>query len=467
MNPNCNEHQNVIKITSHESNRYTIIMAGGSGTRMGSTIPKQLLKVGNKPMMMHLIDNAHQIGTDIILIVSAKNKDIVLGTLSTEGYISYSSDNEYYYKDTIIYVIVQSVANGTGGALMAASEFLATKNSNDVLLVLSADVPLISKKTMLNMFEKGEHPNIQCALLTKNTQNNFGYGRIVTDTNGEFVKIVEQKDCTDDEKLVTLLNTGTYVFKIGSLLESFKHLNDNNAQKEYYLTDCPKYIKDALNNMICPTAGSLWPIRLVTLKQVSGLAKVPRELRVTINDDDYNSYDETLGANTPEQLSELRSEYLKKFSIERIEESNINMTDYNLKNLMRVLEQLSSQKFSVKIDDMDVDKIRKHIHDINQSVINKKHLFVVRYEDTVVGTGSILVEDKLIHDIGRASHIEDIVIDEAYRGLGLAKHLMIKLIQCSKDEGCYKIILDASDDVKLFYEKLGFSQHANSMRLNI
>lgn len=433
------------------SNRYTIIMAGGSGTRMGSDIPKQLLNVGNKPMMMHLIDNAHEIGTDVILVVSTKNRDIVLNTLTNVGYITYVSKNEYQYKGTIIRICEQLIANGTGGALMATSHFLSTINSNDLLLILSADVPLITKRTMLNIFEKGDESKTQCVLLTKDTENNFGYGRIITDKNNNFVRIVEQKDCNDDEKLIRLINTGTYVFKVGPLIESFKHLNDNNAQNEYYLTDCPKYIKDASDRRVNVTDKvkvNTNPIKLLVVN-------------------DKCAYDETLGANTPSQLTQLRTEYMKKFTTERIENSDVNMTDYNLKNLMKVLEQLSSTKFSFRIDEMNVDKIREHIKNINQSIINKKHLFIVRYEDTIVGTGSVLVEDKLIHDIGRAAHIEDIVIDKDFRGLGLAKHLMEVLIQCSKDEGCYKIILDASDDVKMFYEKLGFKQHANSMRLNI
>jgi len=411
-------------------------MAGGSGTRMGSSIPKQLLPIGNKPMMMHLIHNAYEIGSNIVLIVSTKNRDIVLGTLVDQGYLGYSS-NDYTYNGSTIHICEQPVANGTGGALMATTELLKQQHPDDILLILSADVPLISKQTMLSMFEKIEHPDTKCVLLTKDTIDNYGYGRIVTD-NGVFVKIVEQKDCTKDESLITLINTGTYAFKIGPLLTSFQHLNNNNAQNEYYLTDCPQYIGKN--------------VRLVTF----------------IDDSTYeSSYDETLGANTPEQLDLLRIEYLKKFRIEKIQDSDINTTDVNLRNLMRVLEQLSSTKFSVKIDDMDVRKVLDHITNMNVSTINKKHLFIVRYEDTIVGTGSVLVEDKLIHDIGRAAHIEDIVIDESYRGLGLAKRLMDVLVQCSKDEGCYKIILDASDDVKGFYEKLGFKQHANSMRLNV
>jgi bifunctional UDP-N-acetylglucosamine pyrophosphorylase/glucosamine-1-phosphate N-acetyltransferase len=318
----CNNNNNInnnnkgdsVKITSHGSNRYTVIMAGGSGTRMGSTIPKQLLLVGRKPMMMHLIDNAHNIGTEIVLIVSTKNRDIIISTLTEYGYITHLNKNEYCYKGTPIHLCIQSVANGTGGALIATNDFFSDKNPNDVLLssvlssvlVLSADVPLITRQTMLSMFEKIESPLTDCVILAKETTNNFGYGRIVTDNNGDFLRIVEQKDCNEQEKQITLINTGTYAFKLNPLLKSFAHLTCNNAQNEYYLTDCPKFIKECAQSNIIS-------VHLMTLSNSLKLG-----------------YDETLGANTPEQLEHLRNEYIRKFSIQQINESDNNMTDENV-----------------------------------------------------------------------------------------------------------------------------------------
>src|ERR1700677_2426710 len=97
------------------SKRYIVIMAGGSGTRMGSHLPKQLHIVGNNPMMIHLLDNACSIDACVVLIVSAKNKDIIINTLTSEGYIKYVSDTEYSYMNTIIHICIQPIADGTGG----------------------------------------------------------------------------------------------------------------------------------------------------------------------------------------------------------------------------------------------------------------------------------------------------------------------------------------------------------------
>lgn len=439
------------KITTRSTNRYIVLMAGGSGTRMGSDIPKQLMNVGNFPMMVHLFNTAVYMNTPVLLVVSAKNKDVIINNLLNNNHIikQETTDCARYkylsnacgYEDVDVYVCVQPVANGTGGALISTMDFFKHRaDSNDSVLVLSADVPLITKKTMNTMFDHISDPHSKCCILTKDTTDNFGYGRIVMHDD-KFVKIVEQKDCSEQEKQITMINSGVYAFKVGSLMETLPMLTPNNAQKEYYLTDCPKLISDKADQKTVP-------VKIHTLGN-------------------SDSFDETLGANTPEQLERLRAEYLKKFSVEMIDASDINTNDYNLQNLIRILEQLSSHKTTTKIEDIDLDKIREHIHHIAESKINKKHLMVIKYEDQIVGTGSVLIENKLIHDMGRAGHIEDVVVDETFRGLGLAKMLMQRLIGYAKEHGCYKIILDASDLVMPFYEKLGFKRHANNMRLDL
>src|SRR5438552_14138908 len=98
-------------------NRYVIIMAGGSGTRMNSALTKQLLKVGNFPMMVHLLNHASTLMYDVVLVVSNKNKEIIINTLKN-----------YQCKNINIHICVQPVANGTGGAIVATKEFFASKS---------------------------------------------------------------------------------------------------------------------------------------------------------------------------------------------------------------------------------------------------------------------------------------------------------------------------------------------------
>jgi len=419
-------------------------MAGGSGTRMNSNVPKQLMKIGNDPMMVHLIKNSAALGYDVVLIVSNKNKEIIIQTLLDCGSIVPSRSDEsnrldqYRYKNISITVCIQPIANGTGGAMIATKSFFIDKNPGDQILVLSADVPLITKSTMTSMFEKIS--DSKCCILVRDTSSNFGYGRVVVDERGEFVKITEQKDCTEEEKLITLINTGVYAFTLGPLIDSLTKIRPNNAQNEYYLTDCPKIInQDSDKNDVI-------------------------KLHVINN----NLFDETLGANTPQQLEQLREEYMKKFTVELFDDSLDNYSDFNLTNLLRILEQLSSQVTSNERVDFGAMRDRIKSWSNNNARSNKKYLFVIKYEsDTIVGTGSILIEDKLTHRMGRCGHIEDIVLDDSYRGLGLAKILMRRLIDCARENQCYKVILDAKDEVKGFYELFGFYTHSNNMRLDL
>ena len=443
------------KISTQSFKKYIVIMAGGSGTRMQSDIPKQMMNVGNIPMLVHLLNNAVYIQAPVILVVSAKNKNIILNTLIDSKYIHRTQNADRYicksntcgYSDIDVWITVQLVANGTGGALMSTVDFFKSVDPKDSVLVLSADVPLITKKTMNIMFNKISNPHSQCCILAKDTSANFGYGRIVTDENNKFIKIVEQKDCSIPETIITLINTGVYTFKIGILLSCLSLLAPNNAQNEYYLTDCPKLIKDQIKDQT---------------KDQQSLDNYSVNIHVI---DNNTSFDETMGANTPEQLETLRNEYIKKFSVEMINDSDINVSDYNLQNLMKILDQLS--KSTKNIENLDLNEIRLHIQKNIISKINKKHLMVIKYEDTVIGSGSVLIEDKLIHNMGKVGHIEDVVVDENYRNLGLAKMLMTQLITYAKANGCYKVILDASDTVKGFYEKLGFKNHGNNMRLDL
>ena len=111
--------------------------------------------------------------------------------------------------------------------------------------------------------------------------------------------------------------------------------------------------------------------------------------------------------------------------------------------MVNVLEQLTDVNVN------DIKQLIIHINNINKNI----NMFVVKYED------------KIIHNFGKVAHIEDVNIDNKFWGNGLAKNLINKLISVSKKHNCYKIILNALDNVKPFYEKLGFIHHTNSMHI--
>jgi len=418
----------IIKTTS--TKKYAIIMAGGSGTRMNSTVPKQLLKIGNKPMLMLIIDNISQLDIEIVLVVSEQNKAIIIDTLLNYD-IVYLDTNKYFYKNVVINLFIQKVANGTGGAIMSTREFFKDKSDNNILLILSADVPLISKDTINIICDKINSPFCSCVIMCNYTNNNYGYGRIITQKD-IFENIIEEKDCTIEQKAIKLVNTGTYAFKLKPLMNTLDLLSNNNSQEEYYLTDCPLLIK---NN------SHVNAIRLHVIEN--------------------QQYNETLGANTPEQLEQLRLEYLKKFSIEQL---NCN---HDITKLFTVLNQLHSNEKQLDIDEIFLENAREYIRKSTVNSINKKFTYIVKYENDIIGTGSILIEQKLIHNFGKVGHIEDVVIDKDYRCLGLASKLILKLIEIAKTNGCYKIILNTLKDTTVFYEKLGFVPHSTQLRLNL
>ena len=405
-----------------------VIMAGGIGSRMKSPLPKQLLNVKTKPMLFHIFENLEYIQNkkhqllNVILVLSTDNNDITIQFLNNCKNIKIIDNIIYFNSLKITYVIQDSKKyKGTGGALLACKNEFKKKDNNENVLVLSADVPLITKDTILKMFSI---ENYEASLLYRNSNDNYGYGRVYKYKNG--YKIVEHKDCNEEELKIKDINTGIYCFKISSLLNALDKIDNNNSQNEYYLTDTIKYIKN-----------------------VKGICY------------EVKTYNETLGANTPEQLTELEENYMKKFTIEDINDNKNNLTNENIGNLLETLNQLSPTK------EKDYDLIRKHIENTKNNETNKMKIFVLKYENEIIGSGSVIIETKILRNISKVGHIEDIVINDKFRKLGLSKLLIENIIQFCKDENCYKILLDCNDTLINFYEKYGFKKNANTMRFDI
>ena len=125
---------------------------------------------------------------------------------------------------------------------------------------------------------------------------------------------------------------------------------------------------------------------------------------------------------------------------------SLKKTDYQ--SFLQLLEQLTV----VGSSEIGYEEFCKRVDSINS------HVFVIREIGTcrVVGTGSVLIEKKFIHSLGSVGHIEDIVIDKGFRGKGLGKLIVTHLVQYAKSKGCYKTLLNCSEDKVGFYEKCGF-----------
>ncbi|MCT7568708.1 bifunctional UDP-N-acetylglucosamine diphosphorylase/glucosamine-1-phosphate N-acetyltransferase GlmU [Aliarcobacter butzleri] len=189
-----------------------IILAAGAGTRMKSDTPKVLHKISGKPMLYYSIKEALKLSDDITVVLYHQFEKV-------------KAEIEKYFSN--INFVIQDHKNypGTGGAVMGIVP------KYEKVLVLNGDMPLIQASEL-------EKFDIDATIVMSvlELESADGYGRVIIE-NGNVKKIVEQKDASEDELRITTANAGIYQFETKFLLENLPKLDNNNAQKEYYITD--------------------------------------------------------------------------------------------------------------------------------------------------------------------------------------------------------------------------------------
>ena len=202
----------------------TVIMAAGKGTRMKSDLPKVLHLVNDRTMVSHVINLSKSVGSEKIILILGHKKELVIDSVKNEN----------------IEYVIQEPQLGTGHAVQQTYSLF--KDFDSDVLVLSGDVPLLRESTINKMLEIHHDANHGATVLTAIFDDPFGYGRVVRKNDDTLDKIVEHKDCTEDQLSIKEINAGIYLFKAKSLFPALKKIKKNNKQGEYYLPDALEYI---------------------------------------------------------------------------------------------------------------------------------------------------------------------------------------------------------------------------------
>ena len=194
-----------------------IILAAGKGTRMGGDSPKVLASLAGKPMIQHLIDTVDSFPkSKTSIIVGYKSKEVESGVASSKK----------------ISFINQKKQLGTAHAVKQAFPAL---RKNSISVVLYGDAPLITKSTLNKLIKPALKGNL--SVLTFMKEDPTGYGRIIRGSRNSIQKITEHKDASSVEREIKEVNSGVLAIKTDLLLKYIPKIKNNNAAKEYYLTD--------------------------------------------------------------------------------------------------------------------------------------------------------------------------------------------------------------------------------------
>ena len=238
-----------------------VVLAAGKGTRMmteTNTMPKVLRLACGKPLLYYVLKTLQFVPKeDTILVVGYRREDVI------------AAFPDYPHA-------VQDPQLGTGHAVRCAKAEL--EGFDGTVLVCYGDMPLLKEEVYRGLLAEHERTGSVCTLLSGTTEEKLPYGRVLKDENGEFLQVVEDRDCTPEQKAIRELNVGIYAFDCKELLACLDLLRNNNAQQEYYLTDVP-----------------------ALMKQRGG--------KVSVYTAELN--EQILGVNTPEQLA-IAERYLKE-----------------------------------------------------------------------------------------------------------------------------------------------------------
>ena len=237
-----------------------VVLAAGKGTRMKSDLPKVLIPVAGRPMIEYVLDALAAGGIHDVLVVVGYRSDLVREQLSGRSGVTFVEQTEQL---------------GTGHAVMVCRDELA-RRGRAAVLVVAGDSPMMQPSSLATLAREFAARRPACLIGTAHKENPQGLGRVIRDAEGQFLKIVEEKDATPEERRVTEVNMSCYVFDSVELLGSIEPRSENNAQREYYITDVPGMLKR--EGKVVQALHVLQPVESLSINNVEELAVVEREL---------------------------------------------------------------------------------------------------------------------------------------------------------------------------------------------
>ena len=204
-----------------------IIMAAGKGTRLqeaGNPMPKILRKANGKPLLQYVINMLPDVDRSEITIVTGFMHEMVEEAFKESGCRFVKQGDEAY---------------GTGYAVMCGITDPQFDDYHGDVIILNGDAPLTKLSTVKGIADQQQREGNACTILSCVTEIKLPYGRVIRKEDGSIIDIREEKECTEEEKLIKELNVGGYVFNCDALKFGLSKISNNNNAHEYYITDVP------------------------------------------------------------------------------------------------------------------------------------------------------------------------------------------------------------------------------------
>ncbi len=244
-----------------------IVLAAGGGTRMKSSTPKVLHKIGGRSLVGHALYAARGLQPDHLVVVVGHGREAV------ESHVRALDDQVLFG--------IQLEQRGTGHAVQIALEALPAAASGTVI-VTYGDVPLQSSQTLAELAAQHQADGNAATVLTAHLPDPFGYGRIIRDSGGAVVAVVEEKDATAEQREIRESNSGIFAFDVAVLRDALSRVDDLNAAGELYLTDVVRIAHADGHRVGALTVDDLWQTEGVNTRRQ--LAKLGRELNRRVLD---------------------------------------------------------------------------------------------------------------------------------------------------------------------------------------